>query len=623
MIVMQTLRRRWAETSAATFSSARYSIGGSTRSSSIATGLNWQNAKDTEVPNPISADYLVKTLTSRVYEVAKETDTGYAATLSSILENDIFLKREDTQPVFSFKIRGAYNKIASLSKQQLEKGVVTCSAGNHAQGVALSATKLGIHATVVMPEATPTIKVDAVRRFGGSTVTVLLHGKTYDEAAAEANRLVHEKGLTMVHPFDDEHVIAGQGTIGMEILKSLQGKEIDTIFVCTGGGGMLAGVATYIKAVQPRIKVIGVESEDAAGMTASLTAGKVVTLPAVGLFADGAAVKTIGTETFRVCDALVDGMITVKTDEICAAIKNCFNDTRCVLEPAGALAVAGVAKYIRKSRGSIKGKTMVAITSGANMDFDRLRFVSERADSSETLMSIAIPDRPGSFRELYSLIYPRSVTEFSYRYSGGDTANIVASIQLISHGGAEGRDLDKTVILESLQRFGYEVKDLSDNELAKDHIRHLAGGRAAPTGPTTTTTTTSNPSTSTSTSNNNYSFNPSTSTSTDRQDRQEGQEDTIQDPITAPDGYIECVYRFEFPESPGALGKFLFTLTGINRDWNITLFHYRSHGHDYGRVLVGLMVKEDELSQLRDVLDQVAYTYYEESSNDAFIQFLK
>jgi len=317
-------------------------------------------------------------------------------------------------------------------------------------------------------------------------------------------------------------------------------------------------------------------------------------------------------------------MITVKTDEICAAIKNCFNDTRCVLEPAGALAVAGVAKYIRKSRGSIKGKTMVAITSGANMDFDRLRFVSERADSSETLMSIAIPDRPGSFRELYSLIYPRSVTEFSYRYSGGDTANIVASIQLISHGGAEGRDLDKTVILESLQRFGYEVKDLSDNELAKDHIRHLAGGRAAPTGPTTTTTTTtSNPSTSTSTSNNNYSFNPSTSTSTDRQDRQEGQEDTIQDPITAPDGYIECVYRFEFPESPGALGKFLFTLTGINRDWNITLFHYRSHGHDYGRVLVGLMVKEDELSQLRDVLDQVAYTYYEESSNDAFIQFLK
>ena len=515
----------------------------------------------------IANKYLTKILTSQVYSAAVETPLSYAANMSALLGNEIYLKREDTQPVFSFKIRGAYNKIANLSDEQRAKGVVTCSAGNHAQGVAMSASKLGIQATIVMPLATPKIKVDAVRRFGGPTVDVKLHGQNYDEAAAEAKRLVAEKGLTLVHPFDDPDVIAGQGTIGMEIIKKLNGKNLDAVFVCVGGGGLLAGVAAYIKALRPDVKVIGVEADDAAGMTESLRAGKVVTLPSVGLFADGAAVRTVGTNTFDVCQQLVDEMITVKTDEICAAIKLGFNDTRCVLEPAGALAIAGMVKY-SKLYGH-KNKTFVAISSGANMDFDRLRFVSERADSSESLMAVSIPERPGSFRELYTLLYPRNVTEFIYRHNGTSKANVFVSFQALS---GKSLDEDKLYVTRNLKENGYEVTDLSNNEMAKSHVKHLAGGRAT-------------------------------------SDILKTSDATIH--------YRELLYRFEFPEAPGALNKFLSTVNHFNQGWSISLFHYRNHGHDFGRVLVGLLVKDSENKEFQSFLENLGYNYYQENGNAA------
>lgn len=530
----------------------------------------WKNPvkwEDNEVGAKIASDYLVKILTSNVYDAAIETPLTFAPNISAVLKNEIYLKREDTQPVFSFKIRGAINKIASLTQEQLTNGVVTCSAGNHAQGVALSANKLKIQTTIVMPEATPQIKVNAVRRFGGEYGKVVLKGKNYDEAAAEAIRLVKEQGFTMVHPFDDPMVIAGQGTIGMEIIKDLRGKKLDAIFACIGGGGLASGIAAYVKAVRPDIKVIGVEAADAAGMTESLKAGKVVTLPHVGLFADGAAVRTIGTETFGVCQALVDEMITVKTDEICSAIKLCFNDTRSILEPAGALAIAGMVKYCRQN--GLSGKTFVAVASGANMDFDRLRFVSERADMSETLMSITIPEKPGSFRALYSLIYPRNVTEFSYRHNGTDRANVIASFQALSGSLVE---TDKVAIMNLLQDNGYAVEDLSENELAKVHARHLAGGRAI----------------------NQWE-----------------------------DGVTELVYRFEFPEAPGALEKFLHTLYHFNQGWSVSLFHYRNHGDDYGRVLVGLLVKDIERGAFASFLEKLDYKFYDETNNSAFLQFMK
>jgi len=377
-------------------------------STSVRSG--WKNSRATAHTAWVANAYLTRILTAQVYEVAHETPMQYAPNLSGLLGNEIYLKREDTQPVFSFKIRGAFNKIASLSEEKRKKGVVTCSAGNHAQGVALSANKLEIQATIVMPLATPTIKVNAVRRFGGKYVNVVLHGQNYDEAAAEAKRRMQDEGLTLVHPFDDPDVIAGQGTIGMEIVKALNSKQLDAVYVCVGGGGMIAGIAAYLKALRPDVRIIGVEADDAAGMTASLQAGSVITLSQVGLFADGAAVRTVGTETFRVCNELVDEMVTVGTDEICAAIKQGFNETRCVMEPAGALAIAGLTKHIKQNGWTNKVdsyffcfntskavfqftinviliQTFVAITSGANIDFDRLRFVSERADSSETLVS--------------------------------------------------------------------------------------------------------------------------------------------------------------------------------------------------------------------------------------------
>ena len=518
------------------------------------------------IPSVANA-YLAKILTSQVYEAAIESPLDYAHSLSKETGNQMYLKREDMQPVFSFKIRGAYNKIAKLPKEKLEKGIVACSAGNHAQGVAYSAKVMDIDATIVMPLATPNIKVSAVKRHGGDKVKVRLHGQNYDEAAAEANRLVVSEGRTLVHPFDDAEVIAGQGTIGIEIVKKMSGKKLDAVFVCVGGGGLLAGVSSALKALRPEVKVIGVEADDAAGMTAALNKGKLVTLPSVGLFADGAAVRTVGNETFNVCKQLVDEMITVSTDEICAAIKHGFNDTRCVLEPAGALSIAGMMKYSKTM--DTRGETYVAISSGANMDFDRLRFVSERADSSEYLMAVGIPERPGSFKELYDLVRPRNVTEFSYRGNGSDQANVFMSVQ--SERGVPIEE-DKPVLLKILDSQGFSITDLSTNEMAKAHARHLAGGR-----PRTEAVPSMN----------------------------------------------ELVYRFEFPEAPGALEKFLDVLHEHNQGWSISLFHYRNHGHDFGRVLVGLLVHDDEMPAFDTFLANLGYASHKESDNEAYKIFLR
>eukprot|EP00571_Detonula_confervacea_P010099 CAMPEP_0172306456 /NCGR_PEP_ID=MMETSP1058-20130122/7523_1 /TAXON_ID=83371 /ORGANISM="Detonula confervacea, Strain CCMP 353" /LENGTH=515 /DNA_ID=CAMNT_0013018349 /DNA_START=250 /DNA_END=1797 /DNA_ORIENTATION=- len=502
--------------------------------------------------------YLGKILNAKVYEVAIETELQHAENLSQLLNNTILLKREDTQPVFSFKIRGAYNKMASLPKSSLDRGVVACSAGNHAQGVALSARMLGCRAVICMPLATPSIKVNAVRDHGGEFVEVRLVGNSYDDAAAEAKRCQIEEGLEMIHPFDDEHVIAGQGTMAIEILKKCVSQPVDAIFVCCGGGGMLAGIAAYVKQVRPAVKIYGVEAADAAGMTASLAAGKVVTLPSVGLFADGAAVKTVGTETFRLCEKYVDGMVTVDTDQICNAIKLAYNDARVILEPAGALGVAGLKKHIEEN--NISGKTFVAITSGANMDFNRLRVVSERADDSERSLEITIPESPGAFRAMYSKIWPRNVTELTYRFNTEQEANIFVSFQPLAH---VKNDFD--LVMEDFRKDDFQCTDLSDNELAKTHIRHLAGGRS-----------------------------------------------------NAP---RERLFRFHFPESPGALQRFLESL---DMKWNISLFHYRNYGDDFGRVLVGIQQNHgSECEGMNHFLEELGYKYIEETNNPAYSKFLR
>ncbi|GMH75290.1 hypothetical protein TL16_g06711, partial [Triparma laevis f. inornata] len=506
--------------------------------------------------------YLSRILNARVYEICSETALQPAHNLSKHVKNTIHLKREDTHDVFSFKIRGAYNKLASLTSEQLDRGVVACSAGNHAQGVALSASKLNCKAVIVMPLATPQIKVNAVRYHGGNVTTVKLHGQNYDEAASEAKRLATEEGLTMIHPFDDPEVIAGQGTIGMEILRQSVSREVDGIFVCCGGGVVLAGIAAYVKRVRPEIKVIGCEADDAAGMTESLRKGKVVTLDKVGLFADGAAVKTIGDETFRVCDMLVDDMVTVSTDQICSAIKLAYNDARVVLEPAGALAVAGMKKYVE--RHGIEGRNFVCITSGANMDFDRMRFVSERADDSEKMIRVRIPEKSGAFRNLYNLIWPRNVTEFSYRFSSTDSAaNVIMSFQPVPN-----IDSDFDDVMQELDSQEYEANDLSTNELAKVHARHMAGGRS--------------------------------------------------------EAENERLFRFEFPEAPGALKRFL---SSLDVTWNISLFHYRNHGDDFGRVLVGIQIpstnsEEEKLKNFLGVLGNAGYKYTEETDNQVYQDFL-
>ena len=499
--------------------------------------------------------YLEKILTAKVYDVAIESPLEAAPALSRRTANHILLKREDKQPIFSFKLRGAYNKMASLDAAQMKRGVICASAGNHAQGVALAAQRLGVRATIVMPVTTPRIKVAAVASRGAK---VELAGDSYYEAYRHALGLARRSKATFVHPYDDPLVIAGQGTVGVEILRQ-HPHPIDAIFVPVGGGGLIAGIAAYVKRVTPKTKVIGVEPVDAAAMWHSLKAGRRVTLPHVNLFADGVAVRQVGRETFAIARELVDDMVLVDTDEICAAIKDIFEDTRTVLEPAGALALAGAKRWIER-RGA-KGRTLVVVATGANMNFDRLRFVAERAELGEhreAVLAVTIPERPGSFRALCALLGKRSVTEFNYRFAPGREAHVFLGVSV---GGRE----ETQRLIASLARHDMPAADLSDNEMAKLHGRHLVGGRA-------------------------------------------------------PGKASELLYRFEFPERPGALMNFL---TRMGSTWNISLFHYRNHGADVGRVLVGLQVPEREQAALRRFLRELGYDYADESRNPAYRFFLK
>ncbi len=498
--------------------------------------------------------YVKRILDARIYDLAVETPIDNAPLLSQRLNNEVLLKREDLQPVFSFKLRGAYNKLLSLTEVERRKGVIAASAGNHAQGLALAARKMGIKATIVMPRITQQIKVDAVRARGAK---VVLHGDTYDAASTFAQKLVAEKGMVYVHPFDDPEVIAGQGTIGMEILRQRPG-ALDAIFVPVGGGGLCAGIAAYVKYVRPGVKIYAVESEDAACLDAAMKAGRRVRLKDVGLFADGTAVAQIGKETFRVLRKTIDGVITVSTDEICAAIKDIFDDTRSISEPAGALAVAGLKKHVELTGGS--GQTLLAIDSGANINFDRLRYISERTEigeKREAIIAVTIPEKPGSFRRFCAALSQRMVTEFNYRYADNREAHIFVGVQVVS-------DQDREALVKDLVLKGYRVVDMTDNEMAKLHIRYMVGGRA-------------------------------------------------------PEIDNEVVYRFEFPERPGALSGFLGKLGGR---WNISMFHYRNHGAAYGRVLVGLQVPHRERREVPLFLDSMHYRYREESNNDAYRFFL-
>lgn len=505
-------------------------------------------------------DYLKRILNARVYDVAIETPLELATNLSARTNNQILLKREDMQPVFSFKLRGAYNKMAHLTPTQRKHGVICASAGNHAQGVALSAKRLGIRAVVVMPTTTPQIKIEAVKNRGSE---VVLAGDSYDAAYAHALTLEKKHKLTFVHPFDDPDVIAGQGTIGMEILRQ-HPDSIDAVFCCVGGGGLIAGIAAYIKQLRPEIKIIGVEAIDADAMTQSLAAKKRVRLETVGLFADGAAVKYVGEETFRLCQQYVDEMILVDTDAICAAIKDVFEDTRSILEPAGALAVAGAKAWATKHR--TKGKTLVAIASGANMNFDRLRFVAERAEvgeKREALLAVTLPEKPGSYKQFLTLLDQRNITEFNYRYHHTGQAHVFVGMQV-----ANAKETGSLVA--QLKKQGYPALDLTDDEMAKLHIRHLVGGHAPKN------------------------------------------EDKTQQ-------VNELLYRFEFPERPGALMNFL---TKMSAGWNISLFHYRNHGADTGRVLVGMQVPREDSKAFAAFLKNLDYQFVDESNNPAYKLFL-
>ncbi|WP_067863050.1 threonine ammonia-lyase, biosynthetic [Neptuniibacter marinus] len=500
--------------------------------------------------------YIKKILEARVYDVAIETPLDEAKGLSERLENRILLKREDKQPVFSFKIRGAYNKMAQLTEKQKACGVVAASAGNHAQGLAMSAKYLGVKATIVMPKTTPDVKVNNVRRLGGK---VVLHGDAYDDASSYAQKLVKEKGMTYVHPFDDPDVIAGQGTVAMEILRQESG-PIDAIFVPVGGGGLIAGIAAYVKYLRPETKIIGVESEDSACLKAALDAGKRVTLDQVGIFADGVAVAIIGENTFEVAKKYVDEVITVSTDEICAAIKDIYDDTRSICEPAGALGVAGMKKYVNREQCS--DKTLIAIDSGANVNFDRLRHIAERSElgeKREAIIAARIPEQAGSFKKFCSALGKRNITEFNYRYSDDSNAIVFAGVQLTPNSN------DRTELLTELREQAYEVEDLTDNEIAKLHVRYMVGGHSP---------------------------------------------NSLND---------EVIYRFEFPERPGALMNFLSKLGG---KWNISMFHYRNHGAAYGRVLVGMQVPNAERDQVGKFLSKIGYNYWEETDNTAYKLFL-
>jgi threonine dehydratase len=501
------------------------------------------------------ADYLQRILTARVYDVAQETALEHARALSSRLGNHVLLKREDQQSVFSFKLRGAYNKMVHLKAAQLARGVICASAGNHAQGVALAAKRLGCRAVVVMPVTTPRVKVDAVQSLGGEA---MLHGDSYSDAYAHALTLQRKQRLTFVHPFDDPDVIAGQGTIGMEILRQHQG-PLDAVFVAVGGGGLICGVAAYLKSVRPEVRIIGVQSRDSDAMARSVRAGKRVELAEVGLFSDGTAVKMVGVETFRLARQWVDEFVVVDTDEVCAAIKDVFQDTRTVLEPAGALGVAGIKQYVEKRR--VKGQTLVTITSGANMNFDRLRFVAERAEfgeQREALFAVTIPERRGSFRQFCELIGPRAVTEFNYRISDERLAHVFVGVA-ISRRDEAGR------IASQFERHGFPTLDLTDDELAKEHVRHMVGGRSEL-------------------------------------------------------ARHERLLRFIFPERPGALMRFL---SAMNPGWNISLFHYRNQGADYGRILVGIQVPASDRAAFNEFLATLAYPYTEETRNPVYTLFLR
>jgi threonine dehydratase len=500
------------------------------------------------------SDYLGRILKARVYDVASETPLEEAAGLSKRLRNRLLLKREDLQSVFSFKLRGASNKMASLPRARLAKGVIAASAGNHAQGVALAAQRLGCRAVIVMPVTTPRIKVDAVQARGAE---VRLFGDSYSDAYQEAMRVRRARGLTFVHPYDDPDVIAGQGTIGMEIVRQHPG-DLDAIFVPVGGGGLISGIAAYVKEVSPRTKIIGVEPVDADAMARSLKAGRRVKLEQVGLFADGVAVKEVGEETFRLCRRLVDEMVLVDTDEMCAAIKDVFEDTRVVLEPAGALAVAGAKAWV--ARHEARRKTLVAVASGANTNFDRLRFIAEEAELGEhreAVLAVTIPERPGSFKKFCSTLGANNITEFNYRIADSRDAHIFVGIEVQGRG-------ETARIVRNLRRHRLTTIDLSDNEMAKWHVRHMVGGRA-------------------------------------------------------PFAKNELLYRFEFPERPGALVKFL---ENMRSDWNISLFHYRNHGADYGRVLVGMQVPKKETGQFTAFLRKLGYPYADETRNPAYRLFL-
>lgn len=502
--------------------------------------------------------YIKRILNARIYDLAIETPLDSAHLLSQRTNNNVLLKREDLQPVFSFKIRGAYNKLLQLTEEERARGVIAASAGNHAQGLAMGANHLGIKATIVMPRTTPQIKVDAVRARGGKMVKVVLHGDSYDEASVHAKTLIEEKGLTYIHPFDDPDVIAGQGTVAMEILRQYPG-HIDAIFVAVGGGGLCAGVAAYVKFVRPDVKVFAVESEESACLKAAMEKNRRVILPNVGIFADGVAVSQVGKETFRVLKKTIDGVITVNTDEICAGIKDIFEDTRSIAEPAGAVSVAGLKKYVAETGAS--GQTLVAIDCGANINFDRLRYISERTEigeQREAILAVTIPERPGAYKDFCKALGRRNITEFNYRYANQKQAQIFVGIQVAS-GGA-----DRAELVEMLTKKGYTVADMTDNELAKLHIRHMVGGHAPQVGE-------------------------------------------------------EMVFRFEFPERPGALYAFLNRVAG---EWNISMFHYRNHGSAFGRVLVGMQVPKGERALVHKFLDEINYPYWDETENPAYQVFL-
>ena len=500
-------------------------------------------------------DYLQKILNARVYDVAIESSLDMATGLSKRLGNRVFLKREDTQPVFSFKLRGAYNKMVNLTPAQRALGVICASAGNHAQGVALAAQRLKCKAVIVMPVTTPKLKIDAVRALGGE---VLLHGDSYSDAYVEAKTVEATRGLTFVHPFDDPDVIAGQGTVAMEILRQHQG-PIDAVFVAIGGGGLIAGVASYIKAVRPDIRVIGVQTTDSDAMVRSVRAGKRVQLDDVGLFSDGTAVKLVGEETFRLTRELVDDFEVVDTDAVCAAIKDVFQETRSILEPAGALGVAAIKQYVERT--GVQGRTFVAITCGANMNFDRLRFVAERAEigeQREAVFAVTIPEERGSFKRFCALIGPRSVTEFNYRISDARQAHVFVGLTIANRG-------EVARIARSFERQGFSTVDLTGDELAKQHVRYMVGGRS----------------------------------------------ELAQD---------ERLYRFVFPEKPGALMAFLASMPS---GWNISLFHYRNQGADYGRILVGIQVPRGDNKAFQEFLRSLAHPCVDETDNPAYRLFLR